>query len=215
MAEQRTRSCGGCFVCAGRVVAPMESLTCQNPILVDEHGNDITDIDQLRQRAEAAEQEVARLRAGEADEPPAEGVQLTPAEWLRKYNDATPERRLQVVEHVRDNAAAARRCLMADHDGALDELRHVHAALARVRHIADVYGYGAIHAANEVDRAWGRQVLKDLSEALSSAPRGDQVTVRWDDLDLVMNGAGKPASWETYVDACQRIREALEGGQRG
>lgn len=84
VAEIRTRPCGGCFVCAGRIVAPMEDLTCESPIPIDEHG--------------------------------------------------------------RDQPAA--------------------------------------------------------------------VTVLWADLDLVMNGAGRPSSWETYVDACQRIRDAL-GGQHG
>lgn len=61
MADQHTRPCGGCFVCAGRI--PGDGLTCESPIPMDEHGRDITLEDALRQRAEAAEQEVARLRA--------------------------------------------------------------------------------------------------------------------------------------------------------
>lgn len=52
MSEQRTRPCGGCFVCAGRI--PADDLTCTSPIVVDEHGNDITIIDQLRQAVAAA-----------------------------------------------------------------------------------------------------------------------------------------------------------------
>ena len=43
----------------------------------------------------------------------------------------------------------------------------------------------------------------------------DQVMVRRADLDLVMNGAGDATRTASYPAACQRIRDALQGGQRG
>jgi hypothetical protein len=66
--------------------------------------------------------EVERLRAGEAGDPGDPAVVPTPAEWLRRFNDAEPERRLSVAElaiansdavHVMRRRAAGRgRCVM-------------------------------------------------------------------------------------------------------
>lgn len=70
-------------------------------------------------RLDAAESEVARLRAGEADEPGPEHCMPTPAQWLREFNDATPERRLQRVEALLGNAEGASRCFLEDHVGRL------------------------------------------------------------------------------------------------
>ncbi|MFB4275771.1 hypothetical protein ACBJ59_10800 [Nonomuraea sp. MTCD27] len=158
--------------------------------------------------------EVARLRAGESDQPAAEGVRPTPAQWIRRWNDLTPERRHTWAEQIIADRADASRCMMADHDGAQAELAHVHGVLTRVRTVADAYAYGAVHAANAVDRAWGRQVLRDLSEALTG-PAGRYVAVLLADLDLVMNHAGDPQRVAEYPAAAQRVRDALEGGQRG
>jgi hypothetical protein len=113
---QRTRPCGGCFVCAGRIVSDLEDLTCSYPIPIDEHGHDITLEDQLRA-------EVARLRAGESEQPPAEGVQLTPAEWVHRWNRATADDRLEAAAHIMNASATARRCEVADHAAELEHLR--------------------------------------------------------------------------------------------
>jgi chromosome segregation ATPase len=74
-------------------------------------------------RAEAAEQEVARLRAGESERPAAEGVQLTPAEWVHRWNQATADERLEAAARIMDGAVAARRCELADHAAELEQLR--------------------------------------------------------------------------------------------
>lgn len=72
--------------------------------------------------------EVARLRAGEAPEPPAPHVTLTPAEWLRKMHDATPEKRLHVIEVLLGEVDRGSRCFQMNHEGVIEDLR---AELAR------------------------------------------------------------------------------------
>lgn len=128
MSEQRTRPCGGCHVCAGRI--PGDDLTCTSPIVVDEHGNDITILDQLRD-------EVAQLRAGESERPAPEGVQHTPAEWIHRWNRATAAERLKRVEQILDDGAVASRCWMGDHVAELDWLRR---AGTRVRALHPTVG---------------------------------------------------------------------------
>ncbi|MER7500471.1 hypothetical protein AB0L05_27815 [Nonomuraea pusilla] len=67
----------------------------------------------LRKRANAAEAEVARLRAGETDQPVAENAWPTPAQWIRRWNDATAEQRLVLAGLVLRDAQAAHDCAMA------------------------------------------------------------------------------------------------------
>lgn len=62
---------------------------------------------------DALRQEVARLRAGEADQPAAESVQPTPAQWIRRWNRGTPEQRLAMADQILRNAQAAHHCGMA------------------------------------------------------------------------------------------------------
>ncbi|MET8864655.1 hypothetical protein ABZW11_17095 [Nonomuraea sp. NPDC004580] len=84
------------------------------------------DEDELRQlRAE-----VAWLRAGEASEPPAPHVTLTPAEWLWKLHDATPEKRLHVIEVLLGEVDRGSRCFRMNHEGVIEDLR---AELARAQ----------------------------------------------------------------------------------
>lgn len=54
-----------------------------------------------------ARAEVARLRAGEADSPGDPDTWPTPAEWIRRWNDATPEQRLAMAQAQIDLARAA------------------------------------------------------------------------------------------------------------
>lgn len=54
----------------------------------------------MEEELEKARAEIARLRAGEADDPGHMGAEPTPAQWLRRFNDRTPEERLFVAESV-------------------------------------------------------------------------------------------------------------------
>ena len=116
MGDQRTRPCGGCFVCAGRIVSDLEDLTCSYPIPIDEHGRDVTLVDELRA-------EIARLRAGESEQPHAEGAWPTPAEWVHHWNRATAEQRLKYAARIMNDSVVVRRCEMADHIAELEHLR--------------------------------------------------------------------------------------------
>lgn len=86
--------------------------------------------------------EVARLRAGEADTPGEPGAELTPSEWIRRWNDATPEERLKVAAAGRANAQAAYRCFRLDHEGRLahaeEAARQAQDAIARVRRLCEL-----------------------------------------------------------------------------
>ncbi|MEU8362338.1 hypothetical protein AB0C27_40600 [Nonomuraea sp. NPDC048882] len=75
------------------------------------------------QRAEQAETEVARLRAGEAPEPPSPHTTLTPAQWLRCFNDATPEKRLQVIADLQGEVDRGFECFRMNHKGVIEDLR--------------------------------------------------------------------------------------------
>ncbi|NEA21593.1 hypothetical protein [Actinomadura bangladeshensis] len=67
--------------------------------------------------------EVARLRAGEADDPGHENTEPTPAQWIRRWNDLPPERRLQVAAAREQNARTAYDCFLRNHEGQIAELR--------------------------------------------------------------------------------------------
>lgn len=87
--------------------------------------------EQQRQRAEQAEAELARLRAGEEDgyDPLAEP---TPGQWIARFNRATPQERHDAAKFALDNAARAGRCFMMAHEKRLEEDRHARVAVARV-----------------------------------------------------------------------------------
>jgi hypothetical protein len=67
--------------------------------------------------------EIARLRAGEADTLPEPGVWPTPAQWIRMWNEATPEQRLQMAARVIADAQQAERCFLANHEWQIEQLR--------------------------------------------------------------------------------------------
>jgi hypothetical protein len=60
--------------------------------------------------------QLAELRAGEADADPEEDIIPTPAQWLRKYNRAVPERRLSVAAKAIEDADIAARCRQDGHE---------------------------------------------------------------------------------------------------
>lgn len=92
----------------------------------------------------SARAELERLRAGEDPTPVPENAWPTPGQWLRRFNDAGPELRLEVVRLALDDAETAQRCLIEGHRPrlveALTDRNHnanraanAEAALARVK----------------------------------------------------------------------------------
>ncbi|MBO3751561.1 hypothetical protein J5X84_36275 [Streptosporangiaceae bacterium NEAU-GS5] len=105
--------------------------------------------DEAHQRLEQAEAEVARLRAGEAEHLPPEHAEHTPAEWIRRWNDETPEKRLRVLGALLDAAGRGHRCFMLNHEARLADAAQTltdPAAVARVRAIVDSLTNPALQA---------------------------------------------------------------------
>jgi hypothetical protein len=72
----------------------------------------------------------------EGEEPyTTEGVVPTPAQWIWKWNRATPARRLEVAENAIRAQAAEQQCLLSDHAGAVVELQEALLALRSVREL--------------------------------------------------------------------------------
>lgn len=119
--------------------------------------------------------EIDRLRAGE--EPGANPLtELTPGQWIARWNQATPTTRLQIVEAGIANAAAASRCLMLDHEGRLEGERHAWVAVARVRDvIADMEGItGARHWARILRKVIDGDEPQPEEPAAQPAPAATQ-----------------------------------------
>ena len=86
-------------------------------------------------RIEQLEKELADLCAGE--EPYTdERVVPTPAQWIWLWNQATPEKRLEVAQRVIDNGERASTCFTLNHEGEVHRLRDAMAAIERVREAA-------------------------------------------------------------------------------
>jgi len=81
--------------------------------------------------SEALRAEIARLRAGEAETPAEEGVNPTPAQWIRKWNDSTAEQRLKWAALILDHAEQVARCFQLDHEGRLADVDTLMSALRR------------------------------------------------------------------------------------
>lgn len=60
--------------------------------------------------------EIARLTDGADSTPPTEGVWLSPAQWIHRWNQLSAEQRLERAQHLIDNAQAATHCLISGHD---------------------------------------------------------------------------------------------------
>lgn len=86
-------------------------------------------------RCEHAE-ELAQLRAGEDLTPRGPGCEPTPGQWLRKFNEASPEQRLawaaDIIRHARQVSACE---FLEDHRGQIEEYR---SQIQRYQTLADV-----------------------------------------------------------------------------
>lgn len=81
-----------------------------------------------------AHAEIARLRAGEAGEPVPEDVgTLTPAQWIRRWNDVSAERRLAWAESIAMVAKQASQCFRMHHNGLAEEAERLRADNTRMR----------------------------------------------------------------------------------
>lgn len=80
--------------------------------------------------------EIARLRAGEAAEPvpeDADVVAMTPAQWIRRWNDVSAERRLAWAESIIMIAEQASKCFREHHQDIAEEAERLRADNARMR----------------------------------------------------------------------------------
>lgn len=77
----------------------------------------------MREELEAAQKEIARLRAGEAEDPGHYSTQPTPEQWIRRFNDQTPEARKYVAEAVLKRANDAIGCTEGRHEERLAKLQ--------------------------------------------------------------------------------------------
>jgi hypothetical protein len=96
-------------------------------------------VEKYMDRAARAEAEVARLRAGEEDgwDP---ACHPTPGQWIKRYNDATPEKRLDYVTRLTAAAEQGHNCGMSLHEERVQEGWEAKTAVVRVR---------ALHRRNE------------------------------------------------------------------
>lgn len=78
--------------------------------------------------------EIARLRAGESDDPvPEDAGDLTPAQWIRRWNDVSAERRLAWAEAINMISAQASECFRMHPHGLTEEAKRLRADNARMR----------------------------------------------------------------------------------
>jgi hypothetical protein len=68
--------------------------------------------------------EIAWLRAGESEKPAALGVEMTPAEFIHKWNAATVERRLGFAATVLEKVYAESNCFVMAHEARIEEDAH-------------------------------------------------------------------------------------------
>lgn len=112
-------------------------------------------LDQLYDRADRAEAELARLHEGE--EPGANpAIECTPGQWIHQFNQATAAKRLEVVGQLLDTAWRAWACTMNLHEERVHDGRHAEMALNEVRQVvADMAAQGALQWAG-----WLRDAMK-------------------------------------------------------
>jgi len=79
-------------------------------------------IAELEGELAAAEADNKKLRAGEAEDEGPRDSWPTPEQWIKRFNDATAERRLDIARRVLAQSAEAARCFETDHEGRLDHL---------------------------------------------------------------------------------------------
>lgn len=87
-------------------------------------------------RADQAEATLAALRHGE-EQPADEYLHPTPAQWLWRWNRATPEQRLDTVGRILSAFETSSRCFIEAHASRAEDGRTAMAAVGRVRALAD------------------------------------------------------------------------------
>lgn len=96
----------------------------------------------LEQRLARAEDEAEQLRAGESEKPADEGVQLTPPEWIHRWNRLTREQRLTMVESMYAFFDDLFVCYRDDHSGRLvhaeQQATQLHPALLNLSRCYDL-----------------------------------------------------------------------------
>ena len=93
-------------------------------------------LDAAHRRAEQAEAALARLHEGEEPHPD-EYAEATPAQWIWRWNRATPERRLEVAASVIEKSGRADRCFLMNHEKRLADAQAAPDAARRVRSECD------------------------------------------------------------------------------
>lgn len=143
-----------------------------------------------RARAQRAQTELTRLRAGE--EPGWDPLVVpTPGQWIARFNRASAEERLDVAKRVIGYTARAGECFEMNHARRLEEDREAQVAMARVRDVIAVMEKytGTRHYALLLHAALGGQVPESgavagqpLTETQAAAvrdadlPRGARIT---------------------------------------
>jgi hypothetical protein len=90
-------------------------------------------LEKHRERADTAEAEITRLRAGADPTPVPEAANHTPAQWLHRLLEAPAEERLEVITRLEEAQARADRCFLSNHEGAGAELRAARAEAEQLR----------------------------------------------------------------------------------
>ncbi|MGW4759560.1 hypothetical protein [Streptomyces chartreusis] len=85
-----------------------------------------------RETRKDAQAVLDRFQAGEEDGH-VEHAELTPGQWLWKFNRVTAEERLTVISHLLQDAARGRRCFYMAHDPRVEDDRRTVTTLNRVR----------------------------------------------------------------------------------
>lgn len=134
--------------------------------------------------------EIKQLRAGESEQPAPEGQELTPPEWIHKFNRATAQERITHIESMLSLTRQATVCWHQDHaslkerlDATAEELRAAEATVARVRELLphlDTLAYKLSRKLPEQAAEWIREIIDCVRIALD---RPEEPTVHACPLD--------------------------------
>lgn len=128
----------------------------------------------------ALQRELARLHEGEADDPGEPGTWPTPARWIRRWNDMTPERRLEIAGGAVDGMQVAAVCrAQEDHRGQIERLR---AELAEAKRQFSTFRDEVLGNLSDAIRERNEaQAERDLlRETLAESDLGAQVLAQWE-----------------------------------
>ena len=121
-----------------------------------------TEIERLRA-------EIAWLRAGESEKPAALGVEMTPAEFVHKWNAATVERRLGFAATVLEKVYADSNCFVMGHEARIEEDAHRIEQLAKRAEEAEA----EIERLRKVNQDGGRLITRLKREAAATDQPAD------------------------------------------